>query len=87
MSYIKMCKTFKGVILDILVKTGINTPRIHILDIVTNGLKLELNELPCQYSRSNCPLSAKENEVISTGIKKLLIKKLIIHSTYNEFRI
>ena len=36
-----------------------------ILDIVTNGLKLEPNELPSQYSRSNYPLLAKENEVIS----------------------
>ena len=36
------------------------TKDTYILDIVTNGLKLELNELPCQYSRSNYPLSAKE---------------------------
>ena len=63
------------------------TKDTYILDIVTNGLKLELNELPCQYSRSNDPLSAKENEVISTEIKKLLIKKVIVHSTteHNEF--
>ena len=60
---------------------------MYILDIVTNGLKLELNELPCQYSRSNYPLLAKENEVISTEIKKLLKKKVINHSTteYKEF--
>ena len=43
----------------------------YILDIVTNGLKLELNDLPCQYSKSSYPLSTKE-EVISTEIKKLL---------------
>ena len=63
------------------------TKDTYILDIVTNGVKLELNELPCQYSRSNYPLSAKENEVISTEIKKLLKKKVIVHSTteYNEF--
>ena len=77
MNYIKMCKTSKGVILDILVKIK----DTYILDIVNNGLKLELNELSCQYSRSNYPLSAKENEVISTEIKKLLKKKLIVHST------
>ena len=43
--------------------------------------------MPCQYSRSNDPLSAKENEVISTEIKELLKKKFIVHSTteYNEF--
>ena len=46
----------------------------YILDIVTNGLKLELNELPCQYSNCNYPLSSKEKEVISTEIKKLLKK-------------
>ena len=59
---------------------------MHILDIVTNGLKLELYELPCQYSRSNYPLSVKENEVISMEIKKLLKKKVIVHRTteYNK---
>ena len=58
----------------------------YILDIVTNGLKLELNELPCQYSKSNYPLSTKEKEVISTEIKKLLKKKVIVRSIteYNE---
>ena len=56
------------------------TKDTYILGIVTNGLKLELNELPCQYSRSNYPLSAKENEVISTEMKKLLKKKVIGHS-------
>ena len=63
------------------------TKDTYIPDIVTNGLKLELNELSCQYSRSNYPLSAKENEVISTEIKKLLKKKVVVHSTteYNEF--
>ena len=40
MSYIKMCKTFKGVILDILVKTGIKyTKDKYILDKITYGLK------------------------------------------------
>ena len=63
------------------------TKDTYILDIVTNGLKLELNELSCQYSRSNYPSSAKENEAISKEIKKLLKKKVIVHSTaeYNEF--
>ena len=59
----------------------------YIPDIATNGLKLELNELPCQYSKSNYPLSTKEKEVISTEIKKLLKKKVVVRSTteYNEF--
>ena len=63
------------------------TKDTYILYIVTNGLKLELNELSCHYSRSSYPLSAKENEVISTEIKKLLKKKVIVHGTteYNEF--
>ena len=43
--------------------------------------------MPCQHSRSNYPLLAEGNEVISTEIKKLLKKKVIAHSTtkYNEF--
>ena len=88
MSYMKMCKTFKVVIFRYFSRNWYKyTTDTHILDIVTNGLKLELNKLPCQYSRSNHPLSAKENEVISTEIKKLLKKKVIVYSTteYNEF--
>ena len=53
---------------------------IYFLDKITNGLKLELNELPSQYSRSTYPY--KENEVISAEIMKL-IKKINknLHST------
>ena len=43
----------------------------YLLDKVTNGLKLELNELPSQYSRSTYPYI--ENEVISAEILKLII--------------
>ena len=43
----------------------------YFLDKVTNGLKLELNELPSQYSRSTYPYI--ENEVISAEILKLII--------------
>ena len=39
----------------------------YILDIITNGLKLDLKQLPTQNSRSSYPLSSKGNE-----IKKLL---------------
>ena len=51
-------------------------PRIdtYFLDKVTNGLKLELNELPSQYSRSNYSSSSKVNEVISAEIMKLIKK-------------
>ena len=41
----------------------------YFLDKVTNGLKLELNELPS---------SSKENEVISPEIMKLIKKKISI---------
>ena len=43
-----MWKTLKEVTLHILVKTGINMLRINILDITTNGLKLDLKELTQQ---------------------------------------
>ena len=33
----------------------------YILDIVTNGLKLDLKELPIQNIRPTYPLSSKEN--------------------------
>ena len=59
-------------------KAGINIHRIHtyFLDNVTNGLELELNELPSQYSRSPYPSSHKENEVISAEIMKLIKNKI-----------
>ena len=56
----------------------------YLLDKVTNGLKLELNELPSQYSRSTYPSSSKENEVVSAEIMKLIKKKKKkknVHST------
>ena len=57
----------------------------YILDKITYGLKL--NELSCQYRKSNYPLPNKEKEVISIEIKKLLKKKFIVRSTteYKEF--
>ena len=59
-------------------KAGINIHRIYtyFLDNVTNGLELELNELPSQYSRSTYPSSHKENEVISAEIMKLIKNKI-----------
>ena len=59
---------------------------IYFLDKITNGLKLELNELPSQYSRSTYPSSSKENEVISAEIMKLIKKmSLAYHSIMNSF--
>ena len=49
----------------------------NILDVTTNGLTLDLKELPTQNVRPTYPLSSKENEIISTEIPKLL-KKLVI---------
>ena len=49
----------------------------YILDIITNGLNLDLKELPTQNIGPTYPLSSKENEIISIEITKLL-KKLII---------
>ena len=49
----------------------------YILDAITNGLELDLKELPTQNIRPTYPLSSKENEIISTEITKLL-KKLVI---------
>ena len=48
----------------------------YILNIITNGLKLDLKQLPSQNSRSSYPLSSKENEVISVEITKLLKKSV-----------
>ena len=52
----------------------------YFLDNVTNGPKLELNELPSQYSRSTYPSSSKENEVISAESMKSMKKNVHITS-------
>ena len=44
----------------------------YILDIITNGLKLHLKELPTRNIRPTYPLSSKENEIISIEVTKLL---------------
>ena len=50
----------------------------YILDIISNGLKLELNKFSkYMFSRFTYPLSTKENEAISAEIMKLLKKKLL----------
>ena len=65
------------------------TKEKYLLDKVTNGPKIELNELPSQYKRFTYPSSSKENAVISAEIMKLVKKKLlpIAHqSIMNSFR-
>ena len=54
------------------------------MDIITNGLKLDLKPLPTQNSRSSDPLSSKEKEIISEEIKKLFKKSIIVYSTSDE---
>ena len=54
----------------------------YILDITTNGLKLDLKQLPTQNSRSTYPLSSKENKIISIEIKKLIKQSVITINQY-----
>ena len=56
----------------------------YILDIITNGLKLDLKQLPTQNNRSSYLISSKDIEVISVEIKKLLKKLVIFYSTPEE---
>ena len=96
MRYIKMCNTFKGVILvKLIYKTGKKKQKqnwynyakdTYFLYKVTNGIKPGLNGLPSQYSRSTYPY--KENEVISAEIMKLMIiikMSIAHHSVMNSF--
>ena len=53
----------------------------YILDIITNGLKLDLKQLPSQTSRSFYSLSSRENKIISVEIRKLLKKLVIVYIT------
>ena len=54
------------------------------MNIITNGQKLDLKQLPSQNSRSSYPLSSKENEIISVETKKLCKKTVIVYSTPGE---
>ena len=54
------------------------------MDIISNCLKLDLKQLPTQNSMSSYPLSSKESEIISVGIKKLLKTSVIVYSTPEE---
>ena len=52
----------------------------YILNIITNGLKLDLKQLPTQNSRSSYPLPCKEKKIISVETKKLLEKSVTVYS-------
>ena len=54
------------------------------MDLITNGLKLDLKELPTQNTRSTFPLSSKESEIVSIGITELLKKVIVVYSTPDE---
>ena len=56
----------------------------YIFDIITNGVELNLKELPIQNISTTYLLSSKENEIISIEIKKLLKKLVIVQSTIDE---
>ena len=61
----KDVENFKGGNLRYFSKNWYNyTKDKYILDIITNGLQLDLKQLPTQNSRSSYPISSKENEVI-----------------------
>ena len=69
----KDVKNFKGGNLRYFSKNRYkHTKNKYISDLITNGLQLDLKQLPTQNSRSPFPLSSKENEIISVEIKKLL---------------
>ena len=81
----KDVKNFKGGNLRYFSKNWYKyTKDKYILDIITNGLKLDLKQLPTQNSTSTYPLSSKENEIISVEIKKLLKKSVVACSTPDE---
>ena len=54
------------------------TKKKYILDIITNGLKLNLKQLSTRNIRPTYPLSSKENDIISIEITKLLKKLFIV---------
>ena len=54
------------------------------MDVITNGLQLDLNELSTQNIRPTYPLSSKENEIILIEILKLLKKLVIVSSASDE---
>ena len=85
----KDAKNFRGDNLKYFSKNWYkNTKGKYSLDVITNGLKLDLKQLPAQNSRYTYPLSNKENEIISVEIKKSYLKNqllFIVHQMKGEF--
>ena len=76
----KDAENFKGGNLRYFTKNWYRyTKDKYTLDIITNGLKLDLKQLPTQKSRSSYPSSRKEYKVVSVEIKNLLRKSVIVH--------
>ena len=55
-----------------------------ILNLVSNGIKLDLTELPFENINSFHPLSEKKTEIVSNKIIKLLQNKAIVCSIPEE---
>ena len=78
-------KNFKGGKIRYFSKNWYKYTQVkYILDIITNGFKLDLKQLPTQNTRSFYSLSSSENEIISVEIKKLLKESVIVYSTPEE---
>ena len=56
------------------------TSDTFILDIITNGLKLDFNEIPFQHCCNNFPLSREEMSIMNSEIQKLKSKKFIVNT-------
>ena len=56
------------------------TSDTFILNIIKNGLKLDLNEIPFQHCCTNFPLSKKGMSLINTEIQKFKSKKVIVNT-------
>ena len=56
------------------------TSDTFILNIIKNGLKLDLNEIPFQHCCTNFPLSKKGMSLINTDIQKFKSKKVIVNT-------
>ena len=55
------------------------TSDTFILEIIKNGLKLDLNEILFQHCCNNFPLSKEEMSIINSEVQKLKSKKVIVN--------
>ena len=76
-----MFKTLKKENQNITMNTGKKyTIDTFILDIIKNGLKLNLIEISFQHCCNNISLSKEEMRIINSKIRKLKSKKVIINT-------